>query len=306
MLPNEACKVIEMFPENKRNYSALIPQTVLPVTEAELSEIQSLEDIMVDSEGMDAMPEPIYNGMIEHLLENHKTRDMLMFVMQANFGIRHSDLIKFKLINFIDVDGNFRTKVNWCEQKTSKTRSYYINDAVKAAIVIYLRDHSNKKLTDLLFTAECNNKGYKKLMYTDENGKVKAMRINGKFVYERDENGELIPEPTRRDQAEKTMKAALIAIGVKLKSGKTCKDGEYKFNTHSLRKTYSEKFSEVAHEMKLNGKLNADADVMALVQLDLRHTSMATTMRYNKSFDRVKEVVCNNMNLGLSVLERYL
>jgi integrase len=261
---------------------------------------------MADSEGMDAMSESIFNGVIEYLLEKGKTRDVLMYVLQANFGIRHSDLIKLKLINLIDIDGNFRDKVNWCEQKTSKTRQYIINDAVKAATIIYLRSHTDKKLTDFLFTAEGRNKGYKKVTYKDENGKVKALRQNGKFVYERDENGNLIPEPLRRDQAENTLKDALIAIGVKLKNDRRCKDGEYKLNTHSNRKFYSEKFSEVAYTLKAEGKLNVDADVLALVQLDLRHSSMQTTMRYNHSFDRIKEVVCQNMNIGLSVLERYL
>ena len=308
MLTNlkEDCNVIEMFPRNKRDFSAMIPQSILPNTEKELNEALSIEDSMADSEGMDAMPEPIFNGVIESLLEKSKTRDMLMFVLQANFGIRHSDLIKLKLINLIDIDGKFRDKVNWCEQKTSKTRCLYINDAIKAAVVIYLKNHPNKKLADFLFTSEGRNKGYKKVTYIDDNGKVKSLRINGKLVYERDENGELIPEPTRRDQAENCLKDTLLSIGIKLKNDKRCKDGEYKLNTHSLRKTYAMKFGEVAQELKNNGKLNADADIMALVQFDLRHTSIQTTMRYNKSFDRIKEVVCNNMNIGLPVLERYL
>ncbi len=308
MLENlkEKCNVIEMFPQNKRDFSAMIPQSILPDTEKELNEVIDIEDNMADSEGMDAMPEPIFNGVIEHLLEKGKTRDALMYVLQANFGIRHSDLIKLKLINLIDIDGNFRNKVNWCEQKTSKTRQYIINDAVKAATIIYLRNHANKKLTDFLFTSEGRNKGYKKVTYTDDNGKIKPLRINGKFVYEHDENGELIPEPTRRDQAENCLKDALISIGIKLKNDRRCKDGEYKLNTHSLRKAYAQKFGEVAQTMKNNGQLNADADIMALVQFDLRHTSIQTTMRYNKSFDKVKELVCNNMNLGLNVLERYL
>lgn len=308
MLANlkEKCSIIEMFPQEKRDFSAMIPQSVLPDTIEELEEAINMEDKMVDSEGMDAMPEPIFNAVIDNLLEKGKTRDALMYILQANFGIRHSDLIKLKLINLIDIDGNFRSKVNWCEQKTSKTRSYIINDAVKAALVIYLRNHTDKKLTDFLFTSEGKNKGYKKATYKDDNGKVKALRVNGKFVYERDENGNLIPEPMRRDQAENTLKDTLIAIGVKLKNDRRCKDGEYKLNTHSNRKFYSEKFSEVAYALKAEGKLNVDADVLALVQLDLRHSSMQTTMRYNHSFDRIKEVVCQHMNIGLSVLERYL
>ena len=306
MLPQENCNVIEMFPQNKRDFSSLIPQSILPNTEAELAEILNIEDNMADSEGMDAMSEPIFNGVIETLLEKGKTRDVLMFTLQANFGIRHSDLIKLKLINLIDVDGKFRDKVNWCEQKTSKTRTLYINDAVKAATIIYLRTHADKKLTDFLFTAEGRNKGYKKVTYTDDNGKIKPLKINGKFVYEHDENGELIPEPTRRDQAENCLKDTLISMGIKLKNDRRCVNGEYKLNTHSLRKAYAMKFGEVAQQMKNNGQLNADADIMALVQFDLRHCNIQTTMRYNKSFDKVKEIVCNNMNLGLSVLERYI
>ena len=308
MLPNtmEKRNVIEMFPQEKRDFSAMIPQSILPDSEKELDEVINIEDNMADSEGMDAMPEPIFNGVIERLLEKGKTRDALMYVLQANFGIRHSDLVKLKLINLIDIDGNFREKVNWCEQKTDKTRQYIINDAVKAATIIYLRTHTDKKLTDYLFTSEGKNKGYKKVMCVDERGKKKAMRINGKFVYDRDENGELIPEPTRRDNAENTLKDALIAIGVNLKNDRRCKDGEYKLNTHSNRKLYSEKFSETAYTLKASGKLNIDADVLALVQLDLRHSSIQTTMRYNHSFDRIKEVVCQHMNIGLSVLDRYI
>lgn len=300
------CNIIELFPVKKRDFSAMIPQSILPDTERELAEVVNIEDSMTDTEGMDAMSEPIFNGVIEYLLEKGKTRDVLMYVLQANFGIRHSDLIKLRLINLIDIDGNFRDKVNWCEQKTSKTRQYIINDAVKAATIIYLRNHADKKLTDFLFTAEGRNKGYKKATYRDENGKVKALRQNGKFVYEHDENGNLIPEPLRRDQAENTLKDALIAIGVKPKNDRRCKGGEYKLNTHSNRKLYATKFSEVAYELKASGKLNVDADVLALVQLDLRHSSMQTTMRYNHSSDGIKKVVCQNMNIGLHVLEKYV
>lgn len=304
MLTNqkEQCNVIEMFPQEKRDYSALIPESVFPKSEKEREIALEMESEMADSEGMDAMPENIFNAMIEHLLKKGNTRDALMFVLQANFGVRHSDVVKMKLIQLIDTDGNFRDKVNWTEQKTSKTRSLYINDAVKMATLIYLANHPDKKLTDYLFTA----KGYKKATYVDDNGKTKVLRANGKQVYLRDENGNLIPEPLSRVQTETTLKDSLYAIGVKLKNDRRHPEGELKLNTHSNRKLYSEKIAEVAYEMKHSGELKLDANVMALVQLDLSHSSMQTTMRYNKSFDRIKEVVCKRMNVGLSVLERYL
>lgn len=304
MLPNtmEKCNVIEMFPQEKRDFSAMIPQSILPDTEKEREMALEMESEMADSEGMDAMPENIFNAMVEHLLEKGNTRDALMFVLQANFGVRHSDVVKMKLIQLIDTDGNFRDKVNWTEQKTSKTRSLYINDAVKAATLIYLANHPDKKLTDYLFTA----KGYKKATYVDNNGKTKVLRANGKQVYLRDDDGNLIPEPLSRVQTEATIKDALCAIGVKLKNDRRYPEGKLKLNTHSNRKLYSEKFAEVAYEMKHSGELKIDANVMALVQLDLMHTNMQTTMRYNRSFDRIKEMVCNRMNIGLRVLEKYI
>jgi hypothetical protein len=61
------CNIIEMFPEKKRNFSAMIPQSILPNTEKELAEVINIEDNMADSEGMDAMSEPIFNSVIEYL-----------------------------------------------------------------------------------------------------------------------------------------------------------------------------------------------------------------------------------------------
>ena len=59
------CNIIEMFPEKKRDFSAMIPQSILPDTEKELAEVINIEDSMTDTEGMDAMPESIFNGVIE-------------------------------------------------------------------------------------------------------------------------------------------------------------------------------------------------------------------------------------------------
>lgn len=302
----EKSNVIEMFSTKRVDFSALIPETVLPQTDKEYENALELEGEMADNEGMDAMPEDIFNALITELLEKSQTRDALMFVVQANLGIRHSDLCKLKLIQFIDVDGKFRDKVNWTEQKTKKTRSLYINNSIRAALIIYLRNHPDKKLTDYLFTGEGKHKGYKKLTYVDEKGKTRVVRRNGRQIYETDENGNLIPEPMRRSHEELILKNTLHSIGITLKNDGRYEGGEYKLNSHSLRKLYAEKFSEVAYTMKHDGRLKIDANVMALVQLDLAHTSMQTTMRYNKSFDKIKEAVCYEMNLGLNVLEKYL
>lgn len=285
---------------------SLIPQSILP-SDDELAEMQEYEEEMQDGSGADAIPEPIFNALIEEALEKGDTRDALLYTVAANFGIRMSDCRKFRLLQFIDTTGHFRHKLYRDEQKTTKNRVFFINRAIETALVLYLRTHPEKKLLDFPFCCESGrNSGWLKATYIDENGKKKVLRENGKYVYLLDENGNKIPEPLKYDAVEKRLKSRLRAIGAPVTSGKVVKDGEFKLSTHSFRKAYGEKFSEVATQMKSDGKISLDADVQMLITLDYMHVNSQTTLRYVKRFEKTKEVVCSKINLGLSVLERYL
>jgi integrase len=292
--------------DNEIDLQSLIPSSILPSGD-ELAEMQEYEEEMQDGSGADAIPEPIFNTLIEEALTNGDTRDALLYTVAANFGIRMSDCRKFRLLQFIDTTGHFRHKLYRDEQKTTKNRVFFINRAIETALVLYLRAHPDKKLLDFPFCCESGkNGGWLKATYIDENGKKKVLRENGKYVYLLDENGNKIPEPLKYDAVEKRLKSRLKAIGAPVASGKVVKDGEFKLSTHSFRKAYGEKFSEVATQMKSDGKISLDADVQMLITLDYMHVNSQTTLRYVKRFEKTKEVVCSKINLGLSVLEHYL
>lgn len=300
------CNVIDISPYKRNNYSELIPKSIFPDTEEEWENAFELENELESQEGMDDMPEPIFNALLESCLSKKKYRNALLLVCHANWGMRHSDVSQIKLIQLINTDGNFRTRISWGEQKTSKVRQFYINEAIQLALVLYLRN-ADKKLNDYLFVSESNNKGYEKETYINEKGEKRCVRINGKLVYKLNSKGEKIVEPLKRSQEENLIKDTLVEeLGVALKNDSRCQGGELKLNGHSLRKLYAEKFNEVAYEMKRNDELKMDANIQTLVQWDLMHTSAATTARYCRGFEKVKEAVCNRMNIGLSVLERYL
>lgn len=292
--------------DNEIDLQSLIPSSILPSGD-ELVEMQEYEEEMQDGSGADAIPEPIFNALIEEALEKGDTRDALLYTVAANFGVRMSDCRKFRLLQFIDTTGHFRHKLYRDEQKTTKNRVFFINRAIETALILYLRNHTDKKLLDFPFYSESGkNRGWLKATYIDENGKKKVLRENGKYVYLLDENGNKIPEPLKYDAVEKRLKSRLKAIGAPVASGKVVKDGEFKLSTHSFRKAYGEKFSEIATQMKSDGKISLDADVQMLITLDYMHVNSQTTLRYVKRFEKTKEVVCSKINLGLSVLEHYL
>lgn len=102
----------------------------------------------------------------EHLLQNNRYRDNMLFILGINFGLRVSDL---RILRFCDLlqeakDGYaFKRSFPLVEQKTKNTRKVKrnryitINDAVMNAVELYLR-HTTKtpKLDDFLFVSESN------------------------------------------------------------------------------------------------------------------------------------------------------
>ena len=305
----EKCQNYDISDRNQTEPSvdlnSLIPHSILPSAD-ELEEMQEYEAEMIDSEGADAFPEPVFNALVDDALSHGDTRDALIYVVAANFGIRISDCKKFRLLQFIDTTGQFRHKLYKEKKKTSKNRVLFINEAIKKALILYLRNHPDKKLTDYPFWSESRHANYLKETYIDENGKKKTRRINGKYVYLLDENGNKIPAPITYSPIEKKLKQRLKSIGVPVATGKVAKDGEFKLSTHSFRKTYGEKFTEVAMRMKSDGKIILDSDVQMLITLDYMHVNTQTTLRYVKRFEKTKEAVCAETNLGLSILNKYI
>lgn len=290
MLPlKNECNIIDLYSDKDFNAASLIPDTVF---EGDIIDAyDEIEENIQGDIGMDAMPVSIFNSLLENCLSKGKIRDAMLLTLHANMGVRNSDVSNIKVYEIIKPDRTFRKKIAFGEKKTGKIRNFYINKAMQVALGVFLQSNPNKKMTDYLITSEGNRR-----KYVQTSAKLKDETY---ITY-------TTLAPLSRMQEERIIKNNLIEIGVTLKNDKRCKDGDYKLNTHSLRKLYAEQFAETATVLKKNDILNIDFQILEYVQADLNHNDVSTTMRYYKKFERDKEVIVNEMNIGLEIWLRYI
>lgn len=290
-LKENKCNIINIGNRNESvDYESMIPDSVF---ECELpdEDIEIIEENLPTQQGMDDLPESLFNALLDKLLDKGKIRDAMLITLHANLGMRNADVSNLRLIEILRPDGKFRTKISHIEQKTSKIRQFYINEAIRIAVSSYLKFNPNKRLLHYIITSEGRRKTYTMASVKGKNGNF--------YMYE-------TQAPLSRIQEERAIKDNLIELGIMLKNDPRCQDGELKLNTHSLRKLYVEKFMETACKLKQEGVIDIDTQIITLVQMDLAHNSEQTTMRYSRSFEKKKEVICNHMNLGLEVWENFV
>ncbi len=127
-----------------------------------------------------------------------------------------------------------------------------------------------------------------------------------KFLSENPDKAKIkIQAPLSRTAAENIIKSALAEINVlpKNRTDKgTAATTEEKYNTHSLRKTFSAQFLETGARLRDAGKIDLDRDLMQLLQDKLMHSSMQITDRYNKYQLEIFGTICRNMNIGLEAI----
>ena len=294
--------MLENLKENKCNiiniggrgefidYESMIPDSVFKC-EIPDADIENIEENLPTQQGMDDLPESLFNALLEKLLYKGKIRDAMLITLHANLGMRNSDVSNLRLIEILQPDGKFRTKISHIEQKTSKIRQFYINEAIRIAVSLYLKSNPKKQLLNYIITSEGRRKTYKMASIKGKNGNF--------YMYK-------TQAPLSRIQEERAIKDNLIELGVMLRNDPRCQGGELKLNTHSLRKLYVEKFMETAYKLKQEGVIDIDTQVITLVQMDLAHSSEQTTMRYSRSFEKTKEVICKHMNIGLGAWKKFL
>lgn len=78
-----------------------------------------------------------------------------------------------------------------------------------------------------------------------------------------------------------------------------------KFNTHSLRKLFSEELYNTGCRMQAEGKIKVDLGMLKIVQDKLMHSNSSLTDRYNHIEENAFKNICMNLNLGLDVLEQF-
>lgn len=99
-------------------------------------------------------------AMKNYFQSHNYDRDLLMFVLGINIGLRASDLLKLKWEELLDGDGNITDGITVQmdgitvkEDKTDKFRTFYLNDSCKNAIQSYLENHT-VSLSDFVFVSK--------------------------------------------------------------------------------------------------------------------------------------------------------
>ena len=304
------CNIYDITPAERTvsseayDFNSLVPQA----EPCDYEVLQQYAEKQKESQGMDVLPPDLYSQMLENCLTRRDFRSTFFLVAMANFGLRHSDVVKLRRIDLIDEHNRIREKVLIQEKKTSKQRIVFINDAVKMALLMLL-NNSSISPTDYLISSNGNRKGYELETYVDENGKTKTLRINGKYVFKLDENGNRIPKPLSRSQSENIMKDIIIEnLGYALKNDKRCKDEPDcigKICTHSIRKLYGWAVTQAFINQFDSDIAYAHTAALSFLSQDYGHSSTTMTLHYSKDFDDLKRQINLSMNLGANVLEKY-
>jgi len=93
-----------------------------------------------------------------NLKEHKNPRDLLLFVLGINTGLRISDILPLKLSDVQDKKGNPKNYIYLTEKKTKRQRKIVLNSEVKKALQIYFDKSKVYDLDTYLFTSERDNK----------------------------------------------------------------------------------------------------------------------------------------------------
>lgn len=320
MLENlkETCKVIDISQRQQSensfdfDFDSLIPD-VEQLTPEEEQAITEAESKLKERQGFDCMPIGILNELLRYFLDRRDFRSVFWIVLQANTGLRYSDVIKYRRIDLLNEHNKFRESILEQERKTGKQRVNFINDAIKMATLMLLWENPSIKPLDLMISSEYNekahNKGYAKETYINAEGKKRCLRVNGKYVYKLNEKGNKIPTALGRSRSCTIMRDAMVeGLGICLKNDGRTKnnDGAYlKLASHSIRKAYSAGVVEQFEKMFDSNEAYAHAAAMEQLQYDLNHSSRAMTYHYIGDYAETKRKTNMAMNLGIEILRPY-
>jgi len=87
-------------------------------------------------------------------LKRRSPRDFLLFTLGINTGLRISDILKLKVEDVRDQQGNIREYLDLNEKKTKKQRLIYINNEVRNALEYFFEKTGIYDLDRYLFISE--------------------------------------------------------------------------------------------------------------------------------------------------------
>lgn len=315
-----------------------IPQMIAK-NDAERNYCDRIAEKQRKTPGMDKIELEMFDELIRYYIKRGQYRNVLYLVLQANYGMRFSDVVRLRWCHLLNADGTIKesfTLLNG-ELKTGKQNIYYNNSATKYIIKIYLSRTSGISIYDYLFTSNSNNNGNwltleeteaKELYGNDikrlqkklksEKSTEKVEQINAKieelkremseYRSESTDKHKLIQQPLTHEAAlTEILKKGLRAIGVKplncLKSD--LPNADIKLGTHSFRKCFGEYFYETGFKLKERGVEEVqilDSTILKLLQDKYMHSSSSTTRAYNNVERKAFKTICLQLNIGFDAL----
>jgi len=224
-------------------------------------------------------PDPIkdindINRILDYFLSHGQYRNLLLFTMGINFGLRCGDLLELKFGHIMDKDGNITPEIRLIEEKNKNHRICYMNDFVVEAATMYVNSITSSgyklDLNDFLFTSLSNNNSFK--YYDNLHYKNST---TGKRMKARKYPGSHIGVDAVEDVLKKVINSEL---GINVHAG-----------THLMRKTF-------AYQVITNAPDRNRA--IEMLQQILGHKSQATTLYYAGITGEEIQSVCQNMYKG--------
>lgn len=101
----------------------------------------------------------------QFLVSQKRYRDNMLFIVGINFGLRVSDLRLLRFSHLINENFSFKESFAILETKTKNTRKHRrnrhitINEAVREAVILYLENTPDVRLSDYMFRSDSNRGG---------------------------------------------------------------------------------------------------------------------------------------------------
>ena len=224
-------------------------------------------------------PDPIkdikdINRILDYLFSHKQYRNLLLFTMGINFGLRCGDLLKLRFGHIMNIDGSIKREVRLIEEKNKNHRVCYMNDFVVEVAKMYVNSlyASGYKadLNDYLFTSlsNSNSENY----YDTLQGKV---TFTGKPLEVKRNTGSSIQVKSVERMLKKVINDEL---GINIHAG-----------THLMRKTFAYQVITTAPDRNR---------AIEMLQRILGHKSPATTLYYAGITGEEIQNVCQNLYQG--------
>lgn len=223
-----------------------------------------------------------------YLLENPREYYDYLFVSES----RNKSRITLREIEINEKFGNILENLEEKLKKVSETKSNLLQLFSKGIITENELESNLKK----------NRKKEQRLTedIADVKSAIKKYKSNAPNI--------AIQRPLGRTAAETFIKSALKDLNIITENRLDKTDAvnvQKKFNTHSLRKLFSEELYRTGCILKADGKINVDLGMLKIVQDKLMHSNSSITDRYNHIEEITFKNICMNLNLGLNVVDKY-